>query len=78
MLPLQQNDVYIMEAVDDLGLTQSQLEQLNACRMYLNIMTLAEMMDHTRRYLLQQVMKTQGHANPPSLDSISQSTLQWP
>jgi len=78
ILPLRQHDVYIMEAVDNLGFTQSQLEQINACRMHLQITTLAEMSDHTGMHLLPQVMTPRGHAYPQGLESISTSTLKWP
>jgi len=67
-----------MDAVDELGLTQSQMEQLNACQMYLHVTTLVEMMNHTGMYLLPQVLKTCGQAHLSGLDSISHSTLQWP
>jgi len=40
--PLRQYDIYIMEAIKELGLTLSQLEQINMCRMFLQITT-AEM-----------------------------------
>jgi len=33
--PLCHNDIFIMEAVNELGLTQQQLKQINACHMYL-------------------------------------------
>jgi len=29
--PLCRNDVFIMEAIEDIGLTPSQMEQINAC-----------------------------------------------
>jgi len=41
--PLHQNDVYIMEAAQELVLTNSQLKQINACRMHLQITTLVDM-----------------------------------
>jgi len=43
-----------MEAIDELGLTVTQLEQINACCMYLRIMMLAEMVDHTGTKILPQ------------------------
>jgi len=66
-----------MEAIDDLGLTLSQLEQINACRMYLQITTLAEITDHTGMQLLPQILTARGQAYPTGLDTISCSTLQW-
>jgi len=45
-----------MEALEELALTVSQLEQINTCRMYLKITTLAEMTDHTGTLLLLQTL----------------------
>jgi len=78
ILPLRKNDIYIMDAVADLGLTTKQLKQINACQMYLQITTLAKMTDHTGDYLLPHVLNTRGKAHPLGLDTISCSTLQWP
>ncbi len=44
---LHQNNVYIMEAVQELELSNNQLKQVNACHMHLQITTLAKMTDHT-------------------------------
>jgi len=76
--PLRAHDVYVMEAVGELGLTKLQLEQINACRMFLQITTLAEMTDHTGCYLLPHAFLQQQHDKPLGLDSLSQSTLIWP
>jgi len=78
ILPLRQHDVYIMDMVDDLGLTTPQLEQINACHMYLQITTLAEITDHTGMHLLPHVLTSRGQAYPSGLETISSSTLQWP
>jgi len=37
--PLRHHDIYIMEAVQELGLTKLQLEQINACCMHLRVTT---------------------------------------
>jgi len=75
---LWQHDIFLMEAVLDLGLTIPQLKQINACRMYLQVTMLTETVDHTGYTLLPQVF-IQGHNdNPPSLQLISHSTLRWP
>jgi len=55
-----------------------QLEHINACRMYLQITTLAEMTDNTGMYVLPQVLNIRGQAHPSGLESISSSTLKWP
>jgi len=67
-----------MDAVDDLDLTTPQLEQINACRMYLQITTLAEITDHTGTHLLPHVLTSCGQAYPSGLKTISSLTLQWP
>jgi len=78
ILPLRTHDVYIMEAVNDLGLLPVQLEQINACRMYLQITTLAEMTDHTGCYLLTHALLQPRQQVPTGLGTLSQSTLIWP
>jgi len=75
---MRQHNIYIMEAVDDLNLTTPQLEQINTCRMYLQVTTLAEITDHTGMHLLPQILTPHGHTYPNGLDNISCSTLQWP
>jgi len=77
ILELHHNDVCIMEAIEDLELTVLQLEQINACHMYLNITTLAEMTNHMGTTLLPQTLK---HPNqhPQGLQEISTLTLEWP
>jgi len=67
-----------MEAVNELGLTTIQLEQINACRMFLQITTLAEMTDHTGYYLLPQALLQAKQEKPEGLAETSQSTIDWP
>jgi len=57
--------------------TKHKLEQLNACHMYLQITTLAEIMDHTGNELLPQAFILSGSICPKGLATISSSTLQW-
>jgi len=66
-----------MEAVNELGLTTIQLEQINACCMFLQIMTLAEITDHMGCYLLPQALLQAKQEKPAGLGDISQSTLEW-
>jgi len=54
------------------------LVKLNACRMYLQVTTLAEFTDHTGTELLSQVLSTRDSPCPKGLLNISLSTLQWP
>jgi len=59
-----------METLAKAGLTNTQLEQLNACRMYLQATTLTKITDHTGTQLLPQAL---GHPTSGSLvgpDSI--------
>jgi len=67
-----------MEAVSELGLTIIQPEQINACRMFLQITTLAEMTDHTGCILLPHALLQQQHDHPIGLQHLSHSTLSWP
>jgi len=67
-----------MEAITDLQLMPLQQRQINACRMYLQVTTLAEIMDHTGTLLLPQAIPTKATNLPPSLHDISMSTLDWP
>jgi len=46
--PLWCNDIFLMEVVNELGLTIMQLECINACRMYLQVTMLVEVVDHTK------------------------------
>jgi len=75
---LRQHDVFLMEVINEHGLTTTQLEQLNACQMYLHVMTLAEMVDHTGTTILPQVLKPSNSDMPQGLMHLSQSKLQWP
>ncbi len=76
--PLRRYDVFIMEAVEEIGLTTCQLEQINACQMYLQITMLAKMVDHTGKLILPQTITQHPHAAPPGLAAISTSKLEWP
>jgi len=76
--PLQINDVHIMEMLADAGLTNAQLEQLNACRMYLQVMTLMEVTDYTGTMLLPQAFSTNASTTPTGMSNISMSLPEWP
>ncbi len=76
--PLRSKDVFLMEAIQELDLTQQQLEQINACRMYLQVTMLAEIADHTGTIILPQILSTPPGSAPTGLQSLSTSTLQWP
>jgi len=77
-LPLRLHDRYLMEDFAAQNFSRQKLEQLNACCMYLQVTTLAEVTDHTGTELLPQVFLTSVATCPKGLDTISQSTLQWP
>jgi len=76
--PIRYNDVFLMEAIQELGLTNAQLERLNACRMYLQVTTLVEIVDHMGKTLLPQILCKSNAQSPQGLDEISESILQWP
>jgi len=67
-----------MEDFRDQGLLRHQLECLNACQMYLEVTTLAEITDHTRVELLPQILSSPMKLTPPGLTNISSSTIRWP
>jgi len=78
MRPLRLQDRYLMADFLDQGLSKSQLERLNACRMYLQVTTLSELTDHTGTELLPQILTNRVNPTPKGLATISQSTLTWP
>jgi len=76
--PIRQFDVHLMDAISELHLTPVQLMQLNACRMYLQVTTLAEIVDHTGVSVLPQVLLNKNEDKPSGLQLISHSLLEWP
>ncbi len=76
--PLRQNNVYLMEVAEEIGLMTIQLKPINACCMYLQVTTLAKITDHTGAQLLPQVLNQPCQEGPASLASISCSMLTWP
>jgi len=61
-----------------LALMIPQLEQLNACGMYLQVTTLAKISNHTCTWLLLQALSSSASCSPIVLDSISTSLIKWP
>jgi len=53
---LWQNDCHVMEVILQFNLSLTQLQQINACCMYLQITTLVEILDHTGTHLLPQAV----------------------
>jgi len=76
--PLRRNDVFLMEAIHELDCTPQQLEKINACRMSLQVTTLAEITDHTGTMILPHVLSTPASPEPSGLQDLSKSTLSWP
>jgi len=76
--PLRHHDRFLMDDFIQQDFSKQQLEQLNACRMYLKVTTLAEITDHTGKELLPQILSTRTSPIPKGLGTISTSTLQWP
>jgi len=56
VLPLRHNDRYLMNDFIDHDFPTHKLVKLNACRMYLQVTTLAEITDHTGEELLPQAL----------------------
>jgi len=75
--PLHINDRYLMNNFADQDFPMHKLEKLNACRMYLQVTTLAEITNHTGE-LLPQALLEQASQSPKGLTNISTSKLQWP
>jgi len=67
-----------MEDFSNQDLLQHKLERLNACCMYLQVMTLSKITDHTGMELMLQILMTKPYELPKGLTNISCSTLQWP
>jgi len=59
-----------MEDLRDQGFPRYQLERLNACRMYLEVTTLAEITDHTGVELLPQILSSPTKPTPTGLNNI--------
>jgi len=78
ILPLWQDNVYLLEKILDLNLMNLQMEQLNACQMYLNVTTLVEIADHIGNWIIPQALCANAQTPPIRLNKISQFTLQWP
>jgi len=76
--PLQRYDIFLMEAVNKLGLNHKQLEHINACQMYLQVTMLAEIVDHTGTMILLQVLSLPKGSELMGLHTISTSKLTWP
>jgi len=77
VLPLCQQDRHLMEDCAEQNYSMVKLEQLNACRMYLQVTTLAKITDHTGTELLPQAFPDPNRLNLRKLDTISSSLLQW-
>ena len=76
--PLRERDRFLMDDFRDYGIPKNQLDKLNACRMHLQVTTLAEITDHTGTLLLPQALVSSSTTSPKGLSNISHSTLQWP
>jgi len=76
--PLCQNDKHIMDILALAQLPTHQLEQINTCKMFLQVTTLAEITDHTGTMLLPQAFIASCNHPPKGLQLISQSLLEWP
>jgi len=68
---------YLMDNFKDNGFPQFKLLWLKACCMYLHVATMAEIMDHTGKKLLPQILTSHNSHIPKGLSNISTSWLQW-
>jgi len=75
---IQPHNRFLMEDFLDLNFTRIKLEQLNVCCMYLQVMTPAEIMDHSSNTLLPQILSSPKDPVPAGLMGISKSMLHWP
>ncbi len=76
--PLRHGDRYLMDDFCQQDFPRHKLEKLNACRMFLQVTTLAEITDHTGTEILPQIVTHRPHSIPTGLTNISHSTLLWP
>jgi len=76
--PLRENDRYLMDDISNHSLPCHQLEKINACRMYLQVTTLAEITDNIGEALLPQILTDYHRLTPKGLANVSHSLLQWP
>jgi hypothetical protein len=77
---IRQNDCAITETPQSENFTKSQLESINACRLYLQITTIAEIANENGTNILQCSLKgiLDESTNLPQLWQYSRSTLDWP
>jgi len=71
---MQLHDHFLMDDLKDYGFPQV----LNACRIYLQVTTLTEIMDNTGEELLPQVLTTPRNGIPKGLANASTMKLKWP
>jgi len=76
--PMRMNDRYLMQDFAEQDFPTHKLLKLNACRMYLQVTTLAEITDHTGKELLPQILLQRSASSPKGLINISSSKLHWP
>jgi hypothetical protein len=76
---LRKYDRAIMETALQENLSKSELESINACRLFLQVTTFAEITNDRGDQLLSQVTsKDLPNYKTPKLRDISQSRLKWP
>jgi len=76
--PLRNGDRFLMEDFCNQDFPRHKLERLNACWMFLQVTTLAEITDHMGTELLPQILTNRINETPKGLTNISNSTLHWP
>jgi hypothetical protein len=79
ILPLRQNDRAIMDLPTTHNFSKSELEIINACRIYMQVTTLAEITNTQGNEILPCVLYGKMTTdNTPVLWKTSTSTLKWP
>jgi len=70
------HNCHLMADFANAGYTPKTLQLLNNCRMFLQVTTLAKIMNHAGTHLLPNILH-QSQSNP-TLDKISASNYNWP
>lgn len=77
--PLRQQDIAIMNNPSIQYFTPTQLEAINACRIYLQVTTIAEISNDTGTHIIPAALSgLYDESNNPIIWQSSQSLLKWP
>jgi hypothetical protein len=77
--PLRQNDKTLMAVARNQGFTPQAMNQINQCRVFLQVMYLSEICNDNGKHLLRRAIEgTVDQNNQTELSTICSSTLEWP